>query len=409
MLRILDSFDHYATADLLAEAKWQLYTAGAGGSFYTMAIDPTGGRHGGGALHLTATFQDATAPLRKNFAPEPGDGTITSACIVGFAFKAEGAGAFVSNFDGASYYPDAPPGSLPPQPRNTLLSVRSQDNGGVLYGMVSYSIEKNGCIYVWRGDRSTTLPDAGFVFLGRTDRALKPGKWYYIEIKTVVDNTSGVVEIHVDGEVWLSLTGQDTYLQPDGLPHVGWCEVALFHLTAGSSSFGASAGTHEWYIDDVYVADGDTSSTNDVADFWGDHHMQVRQVTADGALIQMVPSSGVNHENVDDSTPDGDATYNEAVNALDADLFVCEDAVGGAGATIDAMQVVAHVKPGITGAAEASSVLRSAGVNYAGGTFLIVGSNYRFTRHVWTRDPADNGVISGADFNAFQIGVIRGA
>lgn len=410
-LLIIDSFDHYSTDDI--PSKWYLYAqegVGGGGGF--THINGSEGRFGNGALHMSVLQLEAAAPISKNFGDGVGGGTISTACIVGFAFKASGPGAFVTNFEGISLYPDMGAKSLAPQGRNTLLLIRSQNDQGQLYGMIGYTLEANGQINVWRGEWTATLPEAGFVWLGRTSKVLRPDQWYYIEFRTTIDNGGGEIDIRVNGESWLSLTGQDTYLDPaypNDPPHVGWCEVVVGHLVGGIGGIlGYSVGRHDWYFDDLYIADGSTSATNTVNTFWGDHAIRARRVTADGAVIQFVPAGGgTNYDKVDDLTADGDASYNVAVNAGDTDTFIVEDAVGGAGATVEAVQVLADVKASGTGIAVASAILRSAGVNYQGDVFSIE-DEYEFVRHIWTLDPADTGVISGADFNGFEIGVIRG-
>jgi hypothetical protein len=410
-LLLIDSFDHYATADVTAERKWSLYTQLDGSD--TPAISPSGGRRSGGAAYFFCDFQTACSPIARRFGFS-GDDTITSACIVGFAFKATGSGAFVTNFiatSGAGYptffpYAGVKSPFAGPQGRNTLLNIRSQDDAGLLYGMVAFATEENGQISVWRGEDPLSTPEVGYVHLGSTNRALSPEQWYYLEFKVLVDNSSGTVEIRVNRETWLSLSGQKTYLSPDGVPHVGWCEVDIGHMVGGSSAIaGPDAGIHEWYIDDVYIASGDTTSTNDVADFWGDHAITVKQVTGTGALTQLTPGGAdPNWQQVNDDTPDGDVSYNSADNIGDADVYVVEDATSGA--IVDAIQVVACVRS-VLAVALAQAALRSAGVNYAGVSTLVQ-TEYIYVHHIWTKDPADDGVISDTDWNAMQIGVRRG-
>jgi hypothetical protein len=420
-LLIIDSFDHYATADVTAERKWYTYDQedSSGG---TQAIDPSGGRRSGGALKMSTDdgIFNVISPICRRFG-FAGDDTITSACIVGFAFKGSGAGAFVTDFQGTFYptfYPWAgvkSPFAGPQIANNWLLNIRTQDDTGSLYGMVIFTLESNGQIFAYLGEDPTSSPEAGLQFIGRTDRALHPEQWYFLEFKTLIDNSSGTIEIRVNGETWLSLSGIKTYILSDsagdpfpGIPQVGWCEVCIGHLSSGTqgvADHGPNAGDHIWHIDDVYVASGGVTDTNDVADFWGDHAIEVKQVTGTGALTQLTPGGAdPNWQQVNDDTPDGDVSYNSADNSGDADVYVVEDATSGA--TVDAIQVLACVRS-VLAVAVAQAALRSTGVNYAGPSTLVQ-TEYIYVHNVWTKDPADDGVISDTDWNAMQVGVRRG-
>lgn len=394
---MLDSFDHYATSDI--ERKWtQLYGQAAQGTG-TTAISSGTGRRGTNSLRMrTGASGAGCEPIARFWAPTAEE------CIVGFAFKASGAGAFATNAGGNYLYPWAGIASLNPIGRNTLLLVRSGN-----FTMVGFTLESNGTIMAWRGDDPGTT-EAGFVHLGTTSEALQPNIWYYLEFKVLVHNSAGTVEVKINGVTRMNLTSQDTYIDPGTTspypaPFVGWDEVVIGHLTASI----VNAGEHIWDFDDLYVADGSAgTATNDVSDFWGDHRIDARRVTADGAMTQMTPLSGSDHfAMVDDPVPDDDATYNSEGTAGQIDTFVVENAPVS-GADVDAVQVVYLSRRSQEGNSISKPVLRSGGVNYSGDGFGDTQS-YDYRWGIWTKDPSDNGVISDTDWNAMEVGVEKDA
>lgn len=404
---MLDSFDHYATADI--ELKWgQLYGQSARGSGST-AISAGTGRRGTSSLRMrcgASNVGGACEPIARFF------GSTAEVCIVGFAFKASGLGAFVTNISGNYLYPFAGFQSLNPVSRNTLLLIRSGN-----WTMVGFTLESNGTIMAWRGEDAGTT-EAGFVHLGTSDIALQPNQWYYLEFKVLIDESFGTVELKINGATQMNLTGQDTYIDPTTggflipypAPPIGWDEIVIGHLTAGNAvSIGQNVGEHIWDFDDLYVADGSVgTATNDVSDFWGDHRIDARRVTADGAMTQMTPLSGTDHfDMVDDLTQDGDTTYNSELTAGQIDTFVVENAPA-AGYDVDAVQVVYLARRSQEGTSVTKPVLRSGGSNYSGAGVYNT-QTYDYHWGIWTKDPADNGVISDTDWNAMEVGVEKDA
>jgi hypothetical protein len=400
-IKMLDSFDHYATSDI--ERKWtQLYPQSGDPASTTIASGT--GRRGSNSLRMSIASSGVGTcePISRFF---PSTATV---CVVGFAFKATGAGAFVTNTAGTYLMPWAGLTSLNPHGRNWLLNIRSGNRGQIIF-----TLEDNGTIMAWRGENPGST-EPGTVWLGTTSEALEPNQWYYLEFKVLIHNSAGTVDVRINGVNRLSLSGADTYWNPEPagyypIPAVGWDEVVIGHLTCGAGFvIGQYAGIVTWDFDDLYIADGTSTATNDVVDFWGDHRIDARRITADGATLQMSPlGAGDHYVEVDDLVPDDDTTYNTEDTAGHIDTFVVENAAV-AGYVVDAVQVLNLSKRSQEGDSTTKPVLRSAGTNYSG---AAKGNNttYSYGWDIWTKDPADNTTILDTEWNAMEVGVEKDA
>lgn len=153
-LRFIDSFDHYATADLTQ--KWTSI-----GSSTTIAA---GGRRGTNSLRMSSSGSEVTKTLDAQ-------GT----WFVGFSFKPGGAAvsdAVILAFKDAG---------------STQADIRFVTDGTL------------------RATRNGTT-------LATSSNSLSSGNTYYIECKVVISDTVGVVEVRVNGSStgWINITGQDT-------------------------------------------------------------------------------------------------------------------------------------------------------------------------------------------------------
>lgn len=138
--------------------------------------------------------------------------------------------------------------------------------------------------------------------------------WHYIELKIKIHNSTGTVEIHVDGVEVANETGLDTQMTGNASVDV----VAFFPSRYETESL----------YDDIYIADTSGSYNND---FLGDVRIVAVQPDADGSSTDftLFPGSGEDHyEDVDDgATVDDDTTYIQSAVATNEDLFTFVDLV----------------------------------------------------------------------------------
>lgn len=256
-LLFADSFDHYATADLLKKYT-TIRTTGGGG------IDPTGGRRGGGAFQIKGSSGDSIAR------------SITAAAtvIVGFAWRPTESG-----------------GS-----RKAILSLSEASATHI-----TLNFNSSNHIEVLRGDSSGTL-------LAASDNVFSVDSYVYLELKVTIADSGGSFELRANGVVTASGSGIDTRNGGTGV-------IDRVTLGDARSSLPSSASSN---FDDLYVLNTSGATNND---FLGDVRIDAAVVSASGSSTQFTPSAGANYECVDDPTPDDDATYVSSSTQGHLDLF----------------------------------------------------------------------------------------
>ncbi len=151
----MDSFQHYATADLTK--KWSSGVA---------AITAAAGRRGGNALFFSGGGWNVIKTFTANY----------PALIVGFAINITASGGLGT----------------------PILGFR---DGGTLQCYLSQA--PDGAVYVRRS--------AGDVALGQSaPGVLLPNVWAYVEIHAILHNTAGAIVVKVNGATIINLTGIDT-------------------------------------------------------------------------------------------------------------------------------------------------------------------------------------------------------
>lgn len=365
-LLFLDSFDHYATADLLR--KWTQVPTSA-----QVTVDPVIGAYGRRSTSgLRCAVSGSTTQARCPVVTLPASGS-TFGC--GFAFTPTGAfNDLTTGTNGASSFANSA--------SNALMAVRYQGTG-----MFWIRVNTDGTLSVYSG---TSV-------LGTSVSAISPGTTYYVELKVVIHASTGTVDLEVDGSSWLSLSNQNT-------GSTAWNEFFLGKCRAGSAK--------TWDFDDVYVFDGITSDANNqVVDLLGDVRVDALVPNGVGATSGWTPSGGSplpdNYECIDDATPNDDTDYvsTSTLNAIDTYAFPDAPVVG---ATVLGIQVCSCERRETVGSSQTAGVLRTGGTDYPA-TAVGNPSTYAYNRGLWTLNPSDQSVIDDTDFNAMEFGIKKTA
>jgi len=216
------------------------------------------------------------------------------------------------------------------------------------------------------------------------------GVWYYVELKATIDNSSGSYELRVGGETWFSDSGIDT--QNTANAYTDQVRIGC------SSSFNAP------YFDDLYILDTTGSANND---FLGDVVVECIRPTGAGNQTDFTPSTGSNWQNVDDTTPDDDSTYNyHAPQGLPGtDLFTMGDLATISGAVFG-IQPVMYVRKDDAGSADIYSVIRTGGTDYAG-SGISLPDTYIFHRDLLEENPDTATAWTVADIDGIEGGYRR--
>lgn len=343
-LLFVDSFDHYATADLLE--KWTSLNAGS-----NIAINATGGRRGSQSLRCTLGGQNA---IVRGLSPSGTTG------ILGTAVKCAGIGG------------------------QKLLAFT---DGATTRDQVQVGVNADGSLTAYRGTA------AGFTGAGTSlgvsaAGLVSAGVTFYLEVKVVLHASTGAVTIRVNGAAVLTLTGVNT-VNSTGVWTAIWIGNAAMNTTTDH--------------DDVYVLDG--SGAAPWQDFLGDCRVDARYPTGAGATTGWTPSAGANWAAVDDAAPNDDTDYTSAAAAGVTDTFVTQDAPV-VGAAIYGVQHVLSMKKTDAGAASVAPVIRHSGTDYPGAA-LNPGTTYAYLLQIAATNPGTAAAWTEAGFNAAEFGYTR--
>lgn len=330
-----DSFDHYATADITK--KWTANNSAV--------INASGGRRGGGGMQLDAAGDWVSKTFASSY----------STIIVGFAFNRNVSGGsnitILSLSEAGTYHI-----SLILNASNQLVVKRGLYNGTVL------------------GTGSTTIPDA----------------FVYIELKVKIHDTTGTVDLKIDGVSELALTSQDT--------RNGGNNGVIDTLRLGDNS-GIGLGCESVFDDLVVLDTSGSANTN----FLGDVRIDTLLANADGTYTDFSLSTGSTHYTlVNESTPNtSDYVSSDTLNNKDSYYF--SDLSGSS--TIYAVQVSNAVLKDDNGSRFVSNLVRSGTTNQQGASTEVTASQ-AYAISVHETDPATGAAWTTNAVNAAQFGSV---
>ena len=340
-LLFMDSVDHYVTADLLE--KWT-----AKGSSPTVSAG--NGRRGSSSLRITDNYQYAVKVVNAS-------GTTA---ILGLAFK---------------------PSTLSPsQVFGIYDGVNSREH-------ISLKLNADGSLSAYIGHSSSQPPanNMGTV-IGTTAAGLvAAGVFTYIELKVVIHDTTGTVDVRVNGASVLSLTNQDTANNSTVWSAI-WVGTSAFSMTID--------------YDDIYVCDGTGSSPWN--GFLGDCRVDARVPTGAGATTGWTPSAGANYACVDDAAPDDDTDYVTAATSGLTDTYVVQDAPV-AGAALYGIQHCLNLKKMDAGTCTVAPIIRLSGGSDVAGADLTPSTTYAYGLQIAATQPG-GAAWTEAAFNAAEFG-----
>jgi len=342
----MDSFDHYATADLVD--KYGATGSSIGGSSQT--IGSGNGRRGSNGL--LARFGSG---ISRSF---PAASTV----IAGFAVRHKDVAARVF----------------------LTLGETGADH-------ISLRLNADGSIAILRNTGSASsfgFNNNGTVVATTAAGLVTATTYNQLQLKVIIHSTTGLAELRLNG----TTTPVATF---SGNTRNGGTGNATF-LNVGVSD-GTSTGAD---YDDWWICDGTgPAPTND---YLGDCRVDPRFPTAAGALTQWTPSAGANWQTVDDAAPNDDTDYNSATTVGLEDTFTVQDAPVP-GATLYGAQVNINVKKLDAGVCEIAPVTRVGGTSYLG-TSLNPGTVYSYFTDVRATNPATGLAWTEAEFNAAEFG-----
>lgn len=337
-----DSFSHYASGDILK--KWSATSGGP-------TINATAGRRGNGAM----LYGTGNVWARKSV------GANKTALMAGAAFKFS---TMPTNFISADF-------------------MNFRDSGANAYQVV-LRINPAGKLEVTRGSNGPIL--------GTGTTVLTTGVWYYIEWKVTFHGSAGTVKVVLNGtSTEINLTSQNT--APSGNAYADTLSVG----ESGNS-------TPQTTMCDLYLAD--TAGSAPQNDLMGDVRVDCYFPNSDGATLNFTPNSGTTHYNrVNESTPDGDTTYNQDATANDVDLYGYQS-MTHTPVTIFGTALNLIAEKDDAGVRSINFATRSGGTTYTGFSTSIAlsASSYLCYQEVRQLDPATSAAWTKTGVNAAQFG-----
>jgi hypothetical protein len=238
-----------------------------------------------------------------------------------------------------------------------------------------------GLIQVRRGSTSGTLLATG-------TKVLQQQIWNYIEIRVVISDSVGVVEVRVDGAA-----------TPD-ISFSGDTKNAGTATTIDRATY-YSDSAFSMYYDDLYILDS-TGTTNTT--FLGDVRVQALVPNGNGNYSQLTGSDGNSTDNylLVDELPYVTADYVGSFNAGDKDSYTLSDLVSGT-ATVFGVQNNIIASKDDAYVAQARPFLRLGGTDY-NGTTQTFNTSYQTYYNMYNQNPATSTNWTVSDVNTAESG-----
>jgi hypothetical protein len=245
---------------------------------------------------------------------------------------------------------------------------------------IELKLDTSQRLFVTRGD--------GVQLGGTGTTSLFVGTIYFIEMKVVINDTTGAVTVKLNNvaEAPITSTNVDT-------KNGATSTVDRIQFTNPAFS------PYNLDYDDFSVLDGAGAAPNN--DFIGDTKVITKFPSGAGATTNFTPSAGSNFQNVDEAAPDGDSTYNTSSTAGHIDLFTFP-ALGLVG-TVFGVRTLSLVRKDDAGSRTMRGKVRSGGVNFNGAS-VSVPSTYIHLSDMWETDPNTAAAWTVANVDSAQVG-----
>src|SRR3972149_1954638 len=208
--------------------------------------------------------------------------------------------------------------------------------------------------------------------------------WYNLEWRVNIHDTTGVLEVKVDGTVWVTFSG-DTKPGADTT-----FDTLIFRA-------GGTGGPNNYYDD---LAFNDTTGGVDDG-YPGDGKGGILGPNAAGDVTQLTPSAGSNYQNVDEIPPDSDTTYNSSSTATQYDLYNLTTFTI-AGNTVLRVWAECRAREETAAGDSIKVGLKTNSVEYAGSAQEVTSSYARYAGTNYATNPQTLAAWTQAEIDALQ-------
>lgn len=352
-VRFMDSFDHYATAQI--PAKW----GALGGSGGTGAMEIASARFGNG---MRINVGNGTRSATHVF------GGTASTIIAGFAY----------------FRQDAP---------STWGSYFMFGEAGVTH--LGMGLDATNHLIVRLAGSGAILLTSAFAW---------DANWHYVELKMVIaDGTGGSIQLRIDAGLTedQTVSGIDTRNGGSGY---------IDRMTFGNSSYSGTT-TYTTIIDDLYILDSVDQSIAQPGspannDFLGDIRVQALFPSGNGATSNLVGSDGNSTDNyllVDETAPNT-TDYVESATVGNKDTYAYGDLTALSG-TVFAIQLLPYAAKTDAGSRQIKTITRDPGsTTEQDGPAQTLSTTYQYLSDIRGADPT-GAAWTVASVNADEFGV----
>lgn len=207
--------------------------------------------------------------------------------------------------------------------------------------------------------------------------------WYYIEMMVTVHDSTGAVIVRVNEVEDINISGVDTRNGVTGVTN----KIRLWNS-------GSSGGTNPGLtVDDFYI---------DSSQFQGDCKVELSLPTGAGTTTQFTPSAGSNFQNVDDTSPDDDASYNSSSTVGQIDTFQMGN-LNTVSGSVKAVQVAVKWRKDDAGSRTGRRVVRVGTTNYESADVAVL-DTYTYSIGIYNQNPDTSSAWTISDVNALEAG-----
>lgn len=259
-----------------------------------------------------------------------------------------------------------------------------------------------GGLYLCPGGIIILLNKAGTV-LAQSLVPIRCGAWTHLQIYWNIvsraNNAVGQVIVYDEGAEILNYDGALVNNPNEGSNVLNQSEVTSINLNGvGDAVIGTQALVRHT---DIVICD---SAGSDHNGFQGDVMVETIRPNGAGNYTDFTPSAGSNYQNVDETTPDGDTTYNSS-GTLDHKDSYAMSALASVTGAVKAVMLNANIRTPEAALIQAKLLLRASGVD-AESVAFNVNRSYLHRRAAFNTD-GDGSAWTIAKVNAMEAGVHR--
>jgi hypothetical protein len=249
---------------------------------------------------------------------------------------------------------------------------------------LTLNVNSDNTLSIYRGNNATLL--------GTTTATIPNNAWVYIELKTVINNTTGSVVLKINGTTALNLTGINTRSSTNNTANV----ITFFDSVNNN---GAKCS-----IADLYICDGQGTTNND---FLGDCRVETLFPNGAGSHTDFTiggsAPAATNWQGAAESPADDDVTYNYSSTLNQMDTYAFAN-LSSTPVNIFGIQHNLTVRKDNSGARAETPVIRISTTDYLLSAYTLT-TSYLINSQIVETSPATSSAWTASEINNAEFGL----